>query len=171
MDGILKARGGLSVLARDERSAESDKWTPPWLVERIRTDVFWGVIELDPCTVSRNPVGAARFYTADNDGILQPWDATTIYCNPPYGKTIRHWTQKCIMAGARGKYVALLVPARTGSRWFTEAWCNATDTLFFHGRIRFVGEPTGAHFPSVLFGYNVTFEKLNDLGVRCRVID
>lgn len=165
----MSAARGLSVQAYDELAPETTKITPGWLVARIRDDVLGGSIGLDPCTIASNPVGARRIYTPDDDGILQRWEADTVFVNPPYGKTMRHWVNKCLDAANLGSKVVLLVPARTGSRWFTAAWCDATDALFFNGRIRFEGEASGAHFPSVLFGYNVTLEALDDLGVRATV--
>lgn len=163
------AIGGLSKLAPNEQHADNAWQTPAWLVERVH-GLFPGGIDLDPCTTPENPVGARRFFTPADDGILQPWlDAKSVFCNPPYGKTIRHWVRKCIDAGHYGIPTALLVPARTDSRWFQEAWNAADDVLFFRGRLSFRGGESCAPFPSALLGFNVSLESLADLGIRSSV--
>jgi phage N-6-adenine-methyltransferase len=90
--------------------------TPPELVERIRA--LLGSIDLDPCTRAENPVGAARFYTPADDGILQPWNAERIFFNPPFGRTIELWVEKAAIAAQDGAHVVGLVPAHTSSGWF-----------------------------------------------------
>ena len=137
-----------------------------WFIARI-VEVL-GHIELDPCTVVSNPVGAMRYYTPDDDGILQPWHAETIYVNPPYGKTIRHWVEKALTAAQLGSRVLLLVPARTESKWFQASLRAADAALFLAGRLKFyengLGVSSDAPFPSVLLAYNCSVDSLGDLG-------
>ena len=156
----MSAIRGLSKSAPTEQHIESRYQTPAWLVERIRCVL--GAIELDPCTTSANPVGAKRFYAPPDDGILLPWDATRIYVNPPYGRTIRHWTEKALDVQG-GVSVILLVPSRTDSRWFQELAQAAEGVLFIRGRIQFAHNDD-APFPSVLVGLNIALTGLSDLG-------
>jgi site-specific DNA-methyltransferase (adenine-specific) len=157
---------GLSMLAPNEQHSDNAWETPEWLVDRIHA--LLGGIGLDPCTTPENPTRAARFYTPADDGILQAWDASPIYCNPPYGKTIRHWVRKCIDAGKDGHVVLLLVPARTDPSWFQDAWNAASDALFFRGRLKFQGAIWNAPFPSALIAYNASLAEFSDLGIRSK---
>lgn len=157
---------GLSIVARTEQDPASSYRTPTWLVDRFAAVL--GGIELDPCTVDTNPCGAERFYTPENDGILQAWDAQRIYVNPPYGRTIRHWVDKGLKAARSGAKVLMLVPGRTDARWFQEALRNSSSALLFAGRLKFRstldGNETDAPFPSVALAFNCELESLRDLG-------
>jgi phage N-6-adenine-methyltransferase len=158
--------GGLSRAAKSERDRRSSYQTPPALVARIRTVL--GGIQLDPCTNPSNPCAAERFYTPSDDGILQPWDAETIFINPPYGRTIGHWVRKALDAQALGARVILLVPSRTDTRWFQGALQCARAALFMSGRLKFLSADgladVDAPFPSVMLAYNCDIRSLRDLG-------
>lgn len=163
MEGTVKARTFMDTPAKTEQDDESCWTTPAWLLDRIRSLV--GNIMLDPCTTSDNPTGAARIYAPPDDGILLPWDTDPIYCNPPYGYTIRHWVRKCIDAGKDRRKVLLLVPGRPDPKWFQDAWRASSECLFFSGRLRFGGAVMNAKFPSALLAFNQTLKPLADLGI------
>ena len=48
--------------------------------------------DLDVCALPEN-AKCERFYTPEDDGLLQPWDGG-VWCNPPYGKEIGKWVEK-----------------------------------------------------------------------------
>jgi phage N-6-adenine-methyltransferase len=159
--------GGLSRAAKTEHDHRSSYQTPPELVARIHAAL--GGIELDPCTNPANPCRAETFYTKDDDGILQPWNAGRIFVNPPYGRTIAHWIRKALDAQAGGAKVLLLVPSRTDARWFQEALRSARQVLFISGRLKFMSAldnvaDVDAPFPSALLAYNCDIETLSSLG-------
>lgn len=67
--------------------SESVEWyTPPEIVEPARE--LLGGIELDPasCEVANRGVRADRFFTREQDGLIQPWCARTAFLNAPGGK-------------------------------------------------------------------------------------
>jgi hypothetical protein len=55
-----------------------------------------GHIELDPASdaFANTVVGAARFYTRQDDVLSQPWEAKTVYLNPPGGRLRNQSQQK-----------------------------------------------------------------------------
>lgn len=130
-------------------SARGDWQTPDCVLERVRRVAPIG---LDPCTVESNPTGAWSTYTPEIDalkpGVLWwlPDDAGLIYCNPPYGRGIGAWVDKCREAAA-GETVIALLPARTDTRWFP--W-DADAICFWRGRLTFRGAPAPAPFPSAV---------------------
>lgn len=141
--------------------------TPTYVLEPIRQ--LLGGIELDPCTEPDNPVGAARFYHLPMDGCALPWDAQTIFCNPPYGEARDRWVDRCI-AEAHGRKIILLIPAHPDTRTFQKAMQACTSVLFAKGRLKFGvlrenRRQWAASHGSALFGFNVDLSPLSDLGM------
>jgi len=46
------------------------------------------------------------------------WAGETVFCNPPYGKAIGKWVEKCYKENLKGVAVVMLIPARTDTSWF-----------------------------------------------------
>ncbi len=73
-------------------SKKDPNWcTPPDLLDRIRSCL--GTIDLDPFSseVANKTVQANRFFTAEQDGFAQPWNAETLCINPPGLQVARAW--------------------------------------------------------------------------------
>lgn len=94
----------------------------------------------------------ANFYTPDIDALSKSgaqWyeDAQpngAIWCNPPYGRAIPTWIDKCIEAADAGATVAMLIPSRTGSKWFTRKLLGKYQIRFVEGRLLFQGIHTNS---------------------------
>ena len=58
-----------------------------WITPQDELDLVrrYGPIGLDPCTEPSNPVGAASFFTEEDDGLVQDWRGHGLtFVNPPY---------------------------------------------------------------------------------------
>lgn len=159
---------------RAEDAPEQVHLTPPYVLDPVRR-VLGGRIELDPCTTPDNPTDAERFYTPPTDGAAEPWDADTIFCNPPYGEARVRWVRRCVEAGAAGSRVVLLIPSHSDTRIWHEAIATASDALFIKGRVKFGvprdnGRQMAASHPSCLIGWNVTFAFAWRLGMPASMI-
>ena len=158
---------------RDGSHPNNTQITPDYVLSPVRLAL--GSIELDPCTIPENPVGADRFYfPPDMDGLTLPWDAATIYVNPPYGKAREPWVDRCMRAGEAGSAVVLLIPAHTDTKVFQKAWLTASALVFIRGRVKFgVLRPNqrqvAASHPSALIGWNIDLEPAAHLGLWVRV--
>jgi hypothetical protein len=69
---------------RPDHHARQAMLTPAYVLEPIRN--LLGGIGLDPCTEPDNPTDAALFYHLPQDGCSLPWEAHSVFCNPPYGE-------------------------------------------------------------------------------------
>ena len=163
-----------AVRYRPEDHEAQCQLTPSYVLGPVR-EALGGTIGLDPCTVNGNPVGAAAWYCPPQDGAALPWDAASIFVNPPYSKARERWVRRCIQAGAEGRRVVLLIPAATDTRIFQEALSAATAVVFIRGRVKFgVLRPNrrqaAASHPSALIGWNTGLTQCAHLGVRlvCR---
>lgn len=173
------ARFSNELRYRDGKHPEQTHLTPAYVLKRVREDLgrtYAGIspIDLDPCTTADNPTRAHRFYTAEDDGLKQPWALPTIYSifvNPPYGKAREPWVERCVLAGQRQQRVILLIPAATD----TEAWQWAASTamavVFVRGRVKFGTlrpnrRQEAASHPSSLIGWNTPLKSCASLGLR-----
>lgn len=123
---------------RDDAHPNQRQLTPPYVLEPVRKALLG--IDLDPCTEPDNPTNARRFYTAEDDGLSQPWGGTlitSIFVNPPYSKAREPWAKRCIEAAASGVRVVLLIPSHTDTRLFHQAIESASHVVFIKGRVKF----------------------------------
>lgn len=117
--------------------SQSIEWyTPP--------EVFTALgltFDLDPCSpgAGLSFVPARRHYTADDDGLAQPWTGR-VFVNPPYGRETRRWVAKL---ADHGDGIALVF-ARTDAAWWQATARRAGLTCLTAGRLRFYPGTTAA---------------------------
>mgnify|MGYP000169722094 CR=1 FL=1 len=137
---------------RPDHHARQAMLTPPYALEPVRE--LLGGIGLDPCTEPDNPTRADKWYSLPADGCALPWDAPTVWCNPPYGPFAAKWLERC---ADHGNAVAFVF-ARTETAMFQDhVWPKADAMLFLRGRVQFRlpggGRSGPAGAPSVLIAY------------------
>lgn len=139
---------------REPISGTKDWCTPPEYVAAVRRVL--GTIHLDPCSNAHSVVGAENEITLPADGLAEPWDALTVYVNPPYGRdrergtTIADWLARCTEALAAGSEVLALIPVATNTRHWRDHVFTASGVCFLKvPRLKFAlgGEPTGKGAP------------------------
>lgn len=153
---------------RDGLHEQQTQLTPGYVLEPARA-ALGGIIGLDPCTLPDNPTGARVFYAPPDDGLALPWNAGSIWVNPPYGKAREPWVDRCLRAANDGARVVLLIPAATDTRIFQKAARSASGVVFVKGRVKFgVLRPNrrqvAASHPSALIGWNVSLAPCAHLG-------
>lgn len=136
----------------DSRVSGTNEWlTPRSLIETL------GPFDLDPCAPpkERRPWDTAALHFDETmDGLSREWSGF-VWCNPPYGKHVSAWLERC---AKHGRALAL-VNARTDATWFHEqVMQKASAILFWKQRIRFCESVTGKQMgnpaaPSVFVAY------------------
>lgn len=101
----------------------NDIWpTPDWLFGHYHRRFRF---ELD-AAADRSNAKCARFYSVKENGLLQPWNARAVWCNPPYGGKnglpgTDVWVEKGRReAELRGNTVAMHVPVKADTAWWDE---------------------------------------------------
>jgi phage N-6-adenine-methyltransferase len=133
---------------------------------RTPLDLFQslGEFQLDAAASSENAL-CEYFFSEEDDGLNQPWYAYRVWCNPPYSD-ISKWIKKAINETYYEKHcdeVVFLLPARTCTKWFREAWAHASRIAFVHGRVNFSGpnmiqgSKANSPFPSVIIHIDRNF--------------
>jgi phage N-6-adenine-methyltransferase len=129
-------------------SSRSEEWPTPETFYSALDDEF--DFSLDPCASPDN-AKCPTFFTKADDGLSRDWGVHRVFCNPPYGKTMRQWARKCFEASQRGATVVLLAHARTDTRWFHQwVYGKAAEIRFVKGRLRFGDGTQSAPFPSLI---------------------
>lgn len=134
-----------------------DDWETPQALFDALDERFH--FTLDPCSTHEN-AKCAKHYTVDDDGLSKSWEDETVFCNPPYGRNIGKWVEKCARESERAKIV-LLIPARTDTAYFHDYIYGKAEIAFIRGRLRFErqGIPQDpAPFPSLLAYYGFDSE-------------
>lgn len=137
----------------DVAVGETVEWyTPPEVFEAIGLEY-----DVDPCSPMAGPlpwVPATTFYSARENGLVQPWRGR-VWLNPPYGPLAPGFLRRLV---AHGDGVALMF-ARTETRWFQSTAPAADAIVFLRDRVSFVRQD-GVRNPagrtgsgSVLFGF------------------
>lgn len=121
----------------------SVEWYTPKIFIDAVTAVL-GVIELDPasCAEANATVQALRYYDQATDGLAHPWNARTVFLNPPYckvGNTSNQdrWTYKLLQEYHTGhtQEAIALVNAATETHWFHRLF--DFPICFIKGRVHF----------------------------------
>lgn len=131
-------------------SSDSAEWaTPQDFYDKLNAEFHF---TLDPCATAEN-AKCEKYYTKEQDGLTQDWTGETVFCNPPYGRKIGAWIEKCYKHSLNGGGTAvMLIPSRTDTQWFHDYVYGKAEIRFVKGRIRFNGKDN-APFPSLVAIY------------------
>lgn len=141
-------------------------YTPASVIEAARC--VMGGIDLDPasCDEANATVGAARYYTIEDDGLILPWFGR-VWLNPPYrAGLIVHFVNKLVYHYLAGDVTTaiVLVNNATETGWFQRLAGVAAAVAFPTARVRF-WRPDGRH-SSPLQGQAICYIGENADGFR-----
>jgi len=130
-------------------TSNADDWgTPQKLFDELNKEFGFTV---DVCANEFN-YKLPNYFDIERDGLAQVWDGV-VWCNPPYGRTIKLWMAKALEAWQNGATVVCLVPARTDTIWWHDYAIKATEIRFIKGRLKYEQNRiagTAAPFPSAI---------------------
>lgn len=125
-------------------SSNKEDWeTPQELFNELDQEFNFTI---DVCADNRNKK-CKRFYTKEENGLLQNWNNEIVWCNPPYGRKIGEWVKKAEESNAT---VVMLLPARTDTKWFHKYIYKKAEIRFIKGRLKFGNSKNSAPFPSMI---------------------
>lgn len=135
-EAALRISKGAHVSAN---SGESEWFTPEPYIVAARA--VMGGIDLDPASTetANRIVGAVTFYTAQQDGLAQPW-AGRVWMNPPYAQpACQMFAERLVGEFTSGtvSQACALVNNATETEWFQGMAEVASALCFPNGRVRF----------------------------------
>ena len=129
-------------------SSDKMDWTTPIELFKELDKEFH--FTLAPCSTHENAL-CEKHYTIDEDGLKQDWGGETVYCNPPYGREVKHWVKKCYEESLKDNTtIVLLIFARTDTKYFHDYIYKKAELRFIKGRLKFGNCKNSAPFPSIL---------------------
>lgn len=125
-------------------TSNTDQWgTPQDLFDKLNAEFHF---TLDVCADDTNHK-CDKYFTKEQDGLIQDWGGEVVWCNPPYGREIGKWVERC----SKHKGIAvMLLPARTDTRWFHDYIYKKSRIRFIKGRLKFGDSNNSAPFPSMV---------------------
>lgn len=152
---------------------QTDEWATPKSLLRPLADSVGG-FDLDPASGAEDDPHAETAYTADDDGLTQPWFGT-VFCNPPFSEK-DEWLAKAVDETKNGgsDLVVMVLPVDTSTEWYHEYVTQSSVVCFVGpGRQDFDrrGEsPRGKRPPFammlVVFGQAVPSDLLDHLDTK-----
>ena len=127
--------------------------TPQHIFDKLNEEFNF---TLDPCA-SDTTFKCDKYYTEEDDGLSKSWKDENVFVNPPYGRAIKDWVEKCYTESLTSNgVIVMLVPARTDTRYFHNYIYHKSEIRFIKGRLKFLQngkELNSAPFPSMIVIY------------------
>jgi site-specific DNA-methyltransferase (adenine-specific) len=159
-ESSLSTKGGLWKKASGAVgfSSTSGDWdTPQAFYDKLDRQFSF---TLDPCATEAS-AKCTKYYTKEDDGLVQDWGEQTVFVNPPYGRGIGVWLKKGYEESKKhNTTVVMLVPARTDTKWWHDYVMRAKEVHLVRGRLKFGTSDNAAPFPSavVVFHSNMLYK-------------
>lgn len=140
--------------------------TPKNIADKVR-EFFSDQVLLDPCSNAYSIVEHDRCFVLPENGLEKNWKevAECAYVNPPYGKGIDKWLEKCALME---NTIALVPVATNTGHWKNWVYGKASAICFLHEpRLKFLenGAPSkkGAPMSCCLIYWGKDREKFTQL--------
>ena len=131
-------------------------YTPAETCVKVRSVL--GAIDLDPASSeeANETVKARRFFSAQDDGLAQPWSGR-VFLNPPYArKVIDQFCEKFIDELENMSAAIVLTNSYTETQWWQLLAYHSDLICFVTGRMKF-GRPGEYHDQNPLIGQSLFY--------------
>jgi phage N-6-adenine-methyltransferase len=140
---MASAAATQSISWRTQTSpAQTERWHTPEALYLALDREFEFTIDV---AADRENAKCVRFVDREQDALEVDWTGERVFCNPPYGRELERWVEKGMLAAQEGgATVVMVLPARTGNRWFHRYCLPHAEIRFIQGRLGFSGTRKGS---------------------------
>lgn len=141
------------IVHASKKTGGSDCWGTPQKIIQLFEQYLGKPFDLDAAASAENAI-CSNYITEEMNSLTTLWQGQNVWLNPPYSLN-KQFLKRCVEMQDYCENIVVLIPARTD----TEYWHNyvmhyASTIWFIKGRIKFVGAPAGAPFPSAIIKFN-----------------
>jgi len=134
----------------DSKSIEYE--TPDSLFQKLNREFNFTV---DVCATKENTKVPFKYFTKENNGLIQDWKNEVCWMNPPYGREMLFWLKKAKYESENNNSIIVaLIPARTNTKWWGEICLQSSEIRFIQGRPKFNNGKHGLPFPLAIIVFN-----------------
>ena len=127
--------GGIKLKLSGMMTSNHNDWaTPKNLFDELNKEFNF---TLDFCANKEN-TKCLRFYSKEDNALIQNPKNEVIFCNPPYGREISKFIKKLFELSKNNKIV-MLIPARTDTSYWHNYIQGKAEVRFIRGRVKFEG--------------------------------
>jgi site-specific DNA-methyltransferase (adenine-specific) len=129
---------------------KKDWCTPPEVFEKYNK--IYNFIYDIACTSDNCLCSSGFYFDKGYNALDENWYELPghLWLNPPYGRELPKWIEKCHEEWNKGAKIVALIPARTDAAYWHDHIFGRATVAFLKGRIKFVGAPYNAPFPSAI---------------------
>lgn len=144
------------ALQKSMVSSKTNEWeTPQWLFNELDMEFNF---TLDPCSTHNNKK-CKKYYTIEDNGIMQDWSNDIVFMNPPYGGQTRKWIEHAYLQSLKGALVVCLIVSSTDrSYWHDYIFPFAAQIRWIRGRIKFGDAISTAPFANAIIIFDINKE-------------
>lgn len=114
------------------KTAKSVEWgTPQETFDELDAE-FDFTIDVAASKLNRK---CKRFFSIEDNGLVQDWSGERCFMNPPYGNEIREWAKKAYEESLKGALVVGLLPVRSDTVWFHDYVLGKAQIRYLRGRL------------------------------------
>jgi len=124
----------------------SEVWRTPDALYRALDQEFDFTID---AAADESNAKCDEFFDRESDALAQTFGpGARVFCNPPYGRVLELWVKRAMIgAQEHGELWCMVLPARTGNRWFHRYCLPHAEVRFIQGRLNFAkGNVTAKRF-------------------------
>lgn len=123
-------------------SSKTNEWaTPQDFFDKLHEEFDF---TLDAAATAENSK-CPKYFSLEQDGLQQQFTGERVWCNPPYGREIGKWIEKC--ATEPSEITVMLIPARTDTKAWHKFIFPKAEIRFVAGRLKFNDHKWNAPFP------------------------
>ena len=114
----------------------SERWETPDALFKVLDDEF--DFDLDAAADEKN-AKVEKYIPKEEDSLSVNWSerGSSVWLNPPYGRTLGQWLRKAYEEGRKGITVVVLIFARTDTQYWHNYAAKADEIRFMKGRVHF----------------------------------
>jgi phage N-6-adenine-methyltransferase len=152
--------GGIKLKIAGMMTSNHNEWATPKDFFNKLNEEFHFTLDL---SANKNNTKCSKFYSIEDNALIQYPKGETIFCNPPYGREIGKFVKKCSEL-SKDNTVVLLIPSRTDTSYWHNYIEGIAKVRFIRGRLKFEGlngkgefiSGKPATFPSCVVIFNPT---------------